>query len=167
MSDIIRMQAVSVIPINAEGKILLQLRDDRPDINYPNCWTIFGGAVESNETPDQAIQRKLLENIEFELPLRLWKVQTIPIKLNGQSMIVESYTYVGFIDRDTPEIKLNKGQTLDYFGPEDLDDLKIGFNFAKLFREFFAALADGKLFVEINDHIHLKTELTRSLYINN
>ena len=145
MNDFIRRQVVSVIPINSEGKILLQLRDDRPDIKNPNCWTTFGGGVEDGETPDEAIRRELLEEIELELPLKLWKVQGYPVERNGQPFIVENYIYVGRIDYCAFEIKLNEGQALGYFALEDLDKLKIGFNFEPLFREFFTALAEGKL----------------------
>ena len=145
MSDAIRRQAASAIPVNAEGKILLQLRDNRPDIINPNCWTTFGGAVEAGETPDEAMRRELLEEIELALPMTLWKVQEILIERDGQQIAWERYIYVGYIDRAASEIKLNEGQALGYFGLEDLDKLQIGFNFEPLFREFFAALAAGKL----------------------
>ncbi len=145
MSDVIRRQVVSAILINAEGKILLQLRDDRPDIKNPNCWTTFGGGVEDGETPDEAIHRELLEEIELKLPIKLWKVLDYPVERNGQQLIVENYIYVGRIDHPASEIKLNEGQALGYFGLDDLDKLQIGFNFEPLFREFFAALAQGKL----------------------
>jgi len=30
---------------NREGKVLLQLRDNRPDILFPNLWGTFGGEI--------------------------------------------------------------------------------------------------------------------------
>jgi hypothetical protein len=71
-----------------------------------------------------------------------------PMERDGQKIIVESFTYVGRIDRAAAEITLNEGQALGYFGLEDLDRLKFGFNFEQLFREFFAALSDGNLPLE-------------------
>src|SRR5438552_2422321 len=143
MSAAIRRQGASAIPVNAEGKILLQLGDDRPDLMNPNCWTTFGGGIEEGETPDEAMRRELLEEIELELPMKLWKVEAIPIERDGQKFIVERFIYVGRIDHAASEIRLNEGQSLGYCGLDDLDKLKIGFNFEPLFREFFAALADG------------------------
>ena len=35
--------------IHLDGKILLQLRDEKPNIYYPGVWGLFGGNVESNE----------------------------------------------------------------------------------------------------------------------
>ena len=150
MGDVIRRQGVNAIPINAEGKILLQQRDDRSDLSYPGCWTTFGGKVEDGETPDEAIRRELLEEIELELPMKLWKVEDYPMERDGQKIVVESYTYVGRIDRPASEIALNEGQALGYFGLEDLDRLKIGFDFERIFREFFTALTDGTLPLEDN-----------------
>ena|SRR5439155_1861291 len=150
MGDVIRMQGVNAVPINVEGKILLQQRDDRPDLSFPGCWTTFGGAVEDGETPNEAIRRELLEEIELELPMKLWKVENYPMERDGQRIIVESYTYVGRIDRAASEIALNEGQALGYFGLEDLDRLKIGFDFERIFREVFAALTDGTLPLENN-----------------
>ncbi|MBA3871501.1 MAG: NUDIX domain-containing protein [Anaerolineae bacterium] len=144
MSDVIHRQSVSAIPLNPMGKILLQQRDDRPKY-YPNCWTTFGGAVEAGETPDEGMRRELLEEIELELPMKLWKVQEILVERDGQQIAWENTIYVGYIDRAASEIKLNEGQALGYFGLDDLDKLQIGFDFEPLFREFFAALADGIL----------------------
>ena len=145
MSENARLKGVNAIPINAEGKILLQQRDNRPDLRCPGHWATFGGAVEDGETPDEALRRELLEEIELELPMKLWRFEEYPIALDGQKVIVESYTYVGYIDRKVSEITLNEGQALGFFGLEDLDQLDIGFGFEPMFRDVFAALADGKL----------------------
>jgi 8-oxo-dGTP diphosphatase len=145
MMDVLRLQGVSAIPVNGEGEILLQQRDDRPDLNYPGYWTTFGGKVEDGETPDEAMRRELLEEIELELPLKLWKVEEYPTQYQGQNCIVEGYIYVGRIDRPASEIVLNEGQALGYFGLVDLDGLKIGWDFERIFREFFAALAENAL----------------------
>ncbi|MEP6988740.1 MAG: hypothetical protein ABI970_24275, partial [Chloroflexota bacterium] len=69
----------------------------------------------------------------------------ILVERDGQQIVWENTIYVGYIDRAASEIKLNEGQALGYFGLDDLDKLQIGFDFEPLFREFFAALADGIL----------------------
>jgi 8-oxo-dGTP diphosphatase len=150
MGNVIRMQGVNAIPLNADGKILLQQRDDRPDLSYPGYWTTFGGRVEDGETPDEAVRRELLEEIELDLPMRFWKVEDYPMERDGQQIVVESFTYVGRIDRAASEITLNEGQALGYFALEDLDGLKIGWDFERLFREFFAALKAGTLPLDDN-----------------
>ena len=44
---------------------LLQYRDDEPEIAYPNQWSFFGGEIEPDETPWQALQRELEEELEW------------------------------------------------------------------------------------------------------
>tara|TARA_B100000315_G_C14391636_1_gene502264 strand:+ start:182 stop:577 length:396 start_codon:yes stop_codon:yes gene_type:complete len=43
----------------------LQLRDNNPVIAYPNTWSFFGGEIDLGETPWQALQRELDEEISW------------------------------------------------------------------------------------------------------
>jgi len=52
---------------NSEGKVLLQLRDDNPQIPYPGCWGTFGGQIEGEETPEEGIKREIWEELEYDL----------------------------------------------------------------------------------------------------
>lgn len=140
--DEIFYHGVSAIPVNPQGKILLQQRDDRPDLLYPGYWTTFGGAMEVGETPEEAMRRELMEEIELELPLKFWKVYDEKVDLGGNLVPVRRYIFVGPIDQPAEGIKLNEGQALGYFGLGDLKNLKIGFGFEPLFREFFAVCKD-------------------------
>ena len=53
--------------IHSDGKILLQLRDEKPNIYSPGVWGLFGGNVESNEKPIDALKRELLEEIGLDI----------------------------------------------------------------------------------------------------
>ena len=44
---------------DSEGKLLIYLRDDKPDIPYHNCWDLFGGHIEEGETPEVALVREV------------------------------------------------------------------------------------------------------------
>jgi len=48
-----------------EGRYLMQLRDDRPDILLPAHWGLFGGSVERGESAAAALRRELAEELEF------------------------------------------------------------------------------------------------------
>lgn len=58
--------AVAAILVLEDGRYLMQLRDARPDIFYPNHWGCFGGAVDPGEDPLAALRRELAEEIELE-----------------------------------------------------------------------------------------------------
>jgi 8-oxo-dGTP pyrophosphatase MutT (NUDIX family) len=59
-----KIPVVSAI-LSQQGKFLCQLRDDIPHIRYPGCWGLFGGFVEPDETPEEAITRELQEEISY------------------------------------------------------------------------------------------------------
>jgi 8-oxo-dGTP pyrophosphatase MutT (NUDIX family) len=61
---------VAIAVLHRQGQFLLQLRDDIPGIVYPGYWGFFGGHIESGETPAKALERELLEEINY-LPPRL------------------------------------------------------------------------------------------------
>lgn len=53
-----------------EGRYLVQLRSEAEEM-YPGVWSLFGGTVEAEETPTQAVYRELREEIGYEPPAPL------------------------------------------------------------------------------------------------
>jgi 8-oxo-dGTP pyrophosphatase MutT (NUDIX family) len=58
--------AAVAILIVEDGRYLLQLRDDIPQIWYPDHWGLFGGSVEPGENEIEALHRELYEEIELQ-----------------------------------------------------------------------------------------------------
>jgi 8-oxo-dGTP pyrophosphatase MutT (NUDIX family) len=58
---------VGVVLVDSVGQVLMQLRDDRPDISDPGCWTVPGGGVEPGETLDEAARREFLEETGYQV----------------------------------------------------------------------------------------------------
>jgi 8-oxo-dGTP diphosphatase len=140
MAESERIRCVAAIPYNDKGQILLQQRDNKPDIAFPGYWTTFGGVIETGETPEVALSRELLEEIELEPPMTLWKVFDNPVRRStGELVLIEQYVFVGRLEVEASEIKLNEGQALGYFHLDDIDRLPIAFGFETLFKDFFAS----------------------------
>ncbi|WP_149825443.1 NUDIX hydrolase [Streptomyces tailanensis] len=51
---------VAVI-VNSRREVLLQLRDEKPDICWPGYWSLPGGGSEPGETPMDTVLRELKE----------------------------------------------------------------------------------------------------------
>lgn len=58
--------AAAAILVDADGRYLLQRRDDVPHIWYPGHWGAFGGSVEAGEDELAALHRELEEELEFK-----------------------------------------------------------------------------------------------------
>ncbi len=50
-------QIAQVLLLDRHNRLLIYLRDDKPEIPFPNHWDFFGGHVEEGETPEQALVR--------------------------------------------------------------------------------------------------------------
>jgi 8-oxo-dGTP diphosphatase len=58
--------AAAVFLLTKDHRLVLQLRDNKPDILYPGMITAFGGAAEPGETPAECALRELAEETGIE-----------------------------------------------------------------------------------------------------
>jgi len=63
-------RSANVLLIDKNQNFLLQLRDDKPGIFYPNYVGLFGGGIEPGETPEEAAKRELEEETELTPTLK-------------------------------------------------------------------------------------------------
>jgi 8-oxo-dGTP pyrophosphatase MutT (NUDIX family) len=54
--------AVALLVLD-DGRYLVQLRDQKPEIFYPGHWGLFGGALEPGEDSTAALKRELREEL--------------------------------------------------------------------------------------------------------
>lgn len=52
---------------DSDGKLLIYLRDNKPDIPFPNYWDLFGGHIEKGETPEVALVREVQEELGIDI----------------------------------------------------------------------------------------------------
>lgn len=115
-----RRDVTLLILYDAEQRILLQHRtDDAPFA--PGYWAFFGGGIEEGETPEQALDREILEELchEVKTPKLLIKQQ---YSMTGREGIKHIYTeYCS----DKNHLRLYEGQNWGWFTLEETQQLKM------------------------------------------
>jgi 8-oxo-dGTP diphosphatase len=122
--------------IDDRGRILLQLRDDKSDIPFPNRWGTFGGAIEPGETPEQAIVRELEEELGYELT---------------NFSYLGNFPYDGYeihmYCKTDPDLRLadlsvKEGQRAEFLSLEEVRQVDCAFNCREIV-EFYFSREDG------------------------
>ena len=117
------MQWAGIVLVNSRGDILLNLRDDSPEINWPNKWDVIGGVVEEGETPDECMVREMQEETGEALEaFEPFKVYQVPL-LSGDT--AQFHVYSARLDKAAEELFLGEGQEHRFFPVEDLAGLDI------------------------------------------
>lgn len=128
-----------------DHKLLLMLRDDKPDLPAANTWSVIGGRREGNETPEQTVIRETKEETNISLT-------TIQFLQSTNSEGRTSEAFVSYITKEQFEsIKLgDEGQKLEFFSYEQLSTIPLAPTLAKLLTQYSQTLqkllsAHGKL----------------------
>ncbi len=112
----------SIILENNNKEILLYLRDNKPNIPFPHHWDLFGGHVEVDETPEEALIREVKEELNYDLKeFRFFRKYEC---LEGDAFQNEKYVYIGKIDLPIGKITLQEGERLKFFSRKDIPGVK-------------------------------------------
>jgi 8-oxo-dGTP diphosphatase len=111
-------QIAAIILENDKGEILLYLRDNRPDIPFPNHWDLIGGHVEEGETPEEALVREVKEELDIDLTdYTFYKKYEC---LTGDAYENIKYIYSGKINLPIEEVTLLEGVRPQYFSKAEI-----------------------------------------------
>jgi 8-oxo-dGTP diphosphatase len=127
----VKRKGSSIIFVNDEGQILLFLRDNKPDLPYPNMWDIPGGHVEADESPGKCIMREMKE--EMDLVLDNFNLFS---KIEFEDRI--EYTFWARADLNIAEIKLAEGQKLKWFTRNEAKQTQLAYGFNEIVEKFYS-----------------------------
>jgi 8-oxo-dGTP diphosphatase len=97
--------------VNGGGELLLQLRDDKPEIRFPAHWGVIGGQVEAGESFEEALARETIEEIELTVnDYEYWDTHESP----GYSVAM----FAARLDRPAEALSLHEGQRVQWFSPQ-------------------------------------------------
>ncbi len=116
---------VAMAIIYQEGKYLMQLRDDLPEILYPGVWGLFGGHLDPGESPEGGLRRELIEEIGYRVD------ELTEFRCYEDDRIIR-YMYSCPLVVPIEELQLNEGQDLGLLTPEEITQ---GFGYSHRLRE--------------------------------
>lgn len=121
-------------------RLLLQLRDDTAKITYPNTWALFGGLVDPQETPEQAMRRELEEELT-------WTPGDVHFLFTWEERETSAMTYVFGVPLTVPihQLQLTEGQDLKLFTLDELTKFPVVPKILRMLPQAIAAIASPEL----------------------
>jgi 8-oxo-dGTP diphosphatase len=130
-------QIAQILLFDGSGRLLIYLRDNKPEIPFPNRWDFFGGHVEAGETPEQALAREVKEELNIELPG--WRFFRRYDCLAGDAYPNVKFIYYARLDPAPPELRLSEGQRLAAITRAERADFAFANILASVLEEFIDA----------------------------
>jgi 8-oxo-dGTP diphosphatase len=128
---------VAGVILHRGGRVLLQLRDARPDIPWPDTWAIFGGHLDPGEDPEDGAAREMAEELGLLLkpPLEL--------VYHGEDEHRRRWIFAAPLEIDPGDLTLFEGQKMELVSEAQLDRLRIVPLHREILQGFFAGRRSG------------------------
>lgn len=110
-----------IIPVDAEGRVLLQLRDYNT-VRYPGQWGFFGGKVEAGENLRTAACREFLEEAGAALEADALKPR---FRMTSPEVQSNLYIFEAAVDLSPADIVLGEGAGFAFVAPADFARLDL------------------------------------------
>lgn len=105
---------VTMAIIYQNGKYLMQLRDDIPNILYPGVWGLFGGHLDPGEEPKAGLKRELIEEINYPVE------QLSLFRAYGDRKYMR-YLFSCPLNISLDRLELNEGEDLSLLTPSEIE----------------------------------------------
>jgi len=133
----IKIQIAQALLFDRNDRLLIYLRDNKPEIPFPNRWDFFGGHVEEGETPEQALVREIKEELGIALPT--WEFFRVYECATGDAYPNIKYIYRARVDKTPDDLVLYEGQRLTSFSREERSHFDFANILGAILEDFIAA----------------------------
>jgi 8-oxo-dGTP pyrophosphatase MutT (NUDIX family) len=113
--------APAALLVLEDGRYLMQLRDQKPDILYPGHWGLFGGATEPGENANAALKRELREELGVDgVSSRFFTRFDFDLTTVGTKKVWRMVFEVPLSSAVLPRLVLGEGAAVAAFAADDL-----------------------------------------------
>lgn len=123
-------RCAGVVIRNAQGKYLLQMRDDTPGIVAPLTWDFFGGGIQEGEEPMNAAIREMREELDLS------DEGGLEPAFRGKIGAVEGHLFMLRRTVEWGEFRVLEGAGAGFFTPQEALQLQTN----SLVKEYFVLL---------------------------
>ena len=114
---------VCLIVKNKKKELLLQLRDEDPEIGK---WVLFGGGVKKDETIELALAREIKEELDY-------KIKSTEFFGEYEDKGIKQMIYVLNEPVELNDLKLGEGLSMRFFTPTEINNLNVGLTSSKFY----------------------------------
>lgn len=119
--DFTAYRGALILPIDPEGRVLLQLRDRRAPV-HPGEWGLFGGEVEAGETLREAALRELEEEIGVQAPANALRPFARLVSPTSRGRL---YLFEAELDIGPADVRLREGAGFGFVERRDFARLDL------------------------------------------
>lgn len=105
------VEVCEILILNDRKQILLQLRDDNPEIYGSGKWGVLGGGRWPHEETINCLKREIQEEISLEIE----PVLAATIDDSDEKKIYRHYIYLAYYDNLAEDLFLKEGQKIKFF----------------------------------------------------
>jgi len=134
----IHTRRVALIVLYDGERVLLQHRSDDAS-RKPGFWAFFGGGIEQGETPEQAVRREMME----ELQVVLDDIESFErYEFAEEGGVYEKHVFLAPLTYPVAQLRAQQqeGQGLGMFSADEVKNLKISKNDIQALDEIFKKL---------------------------
>jgi 8-oxo-dGTP pyrophosphatase MutT (NUDIX family) len=113
------MRKVAIFGVGAliytpDGRYLMQLRDDEPNVSMRGYWGLFGGSLEEGEDPRTALARELHEELRMniEAPATAFTELIYSLRFASSGIHRKAYFEVPVEEQGIHSLRLGEGQRM-------------------------------------------------------
>lgn len=118
----ISVLGVGAVLFTPDGRYLMQLRDELPDVSMRGYWGLFGGVIEPGEEPAAALVRELREELDLEIESigDPFSQLVFDLRFAGGGIDRKIFYELPITESVVRRMRLGEGQRMALFGLDDI-----------------------------------------------